>query len=183
MCGTHLQANAEDSRDLHFLALDDESEESGDYINECMDNGTEDIMKDTMENTCICAADACFMQAQDQCYPVRTCAIKSILERAKISGTALNKVEKPVLARILNYCMGVATGSALLRYSEGKISAVHGGDSSEYAILEMSELFEAMADYLKASYPGCQFAGASYDHSIATAVGEICQDAMIETYK
>ena len=38
----------EESRDLHFLALDDESEESGDYINECMDNGTEDIMKDTI---------------------------------------------------------------------------------------------------------------------------------------
>ena len=160
----------EESRDLHFLALDDESDESGDYINECMDNGTEDIMKDTMENTRL------LLQAQDQCYPVRTCAIKSILERAKISGTALNKVEKPVLARILNYCMGVATGSALLRYSEGKISAVHGGDSSEYAILEMSELFEAMADYLNATYPGCQFAGASYDHSIATAVWEICQD-------
>ena len=167
----------EESRDLHFLALDDESDESGDYINECMDNGTEDIMKDTMENTRL------LLQAQDQCYPIRTCAIKSILERAKISGTALNKVEKPVLARILNYCMGVATGSALLRYSEGKISAVHGGDSSEYAILEMSELFEAMADYLNATYPGCQFAGASYDHSIATAVWEICQDSLIETYK
>ena len=41
----------EESRDLHFLALDDESEESGDYINECMDNGQEDIMKDTLENT------------------------------------------------------------------------------------------------------------------------------------
>lgn len=173
----------EESRDLHFLALDDEPEESGDYINECMDNGTEDIMNDTMENTRL------LLQAQDQCYPVRTCAIKSILERAKISGTALNKVEKPVLARILALdfkCvtdMGVATGSALLRYSEGKISAVHGGDSSEYAILEMSELFEAMADYLNATYPGCQFAGASYDHSIATAVWEICQDALIETYK
>ena len=49
MCGAHLQASAEDSRDLHFLALDDESEESGDYRGECMDNGTEDIMKDTME--------------------------------------------------------------------------------------------------------------------------------------
>ena len=63
----------EESRDLHFLALDDESEESGDYINECMDNGTEDIMKDTMENTRL------LLQAQDQCYPVRTCAIKSIV--------------------------------------------------------------------------------------------------------
>ena len=179
----------EESRDLHFLALDDESEESGDYRGECLVNGLEDIMNDTMENTCICVADECCMQAQDQCYPVRTCAIKSILERAKISGTALNKVEKPVLARILALdfkCvtdMGVATGSALLRYSEGKISAVHGGDSSEYAILEMSELFEAMADYLNATYPGCQFAGASYDHSIATAIWEICQDSLIETYK
>lgn len=175
--------SAEESHDLHFLALDDESEESGNYINECMGNGTEDIMKDTPENTRHTSVCSCSLQAQDQCYPVRTCAIKSICERAKISGTALNKVEKPVLARILNYCMGVATGSALLRYSEGKISAVHGGDSSEYAILEMSELFEAMADYLKATYSGCQFAGASYDHSIATAVWEICQDSLIDTYK
>lgn len=167
----------ENSRDLHFLALDDESEESGNFRNACMDNGTEDILKDTMENTRL------LLQAQDQCYPVRTCAIRSILERAKISGTALNKVEKSVLAQILNYCMGVASGSALLRYSEGKISAVHGGDSSEYAILEMSELFAAMSDYLKATYPGCQFTGASYDHSIATAVWEICQDSLIETYK
>ncbi len=167
----------EDSCNLHFLALDDESEESGNFRNACIDNGTEDIMKDTMENTRL------LLQAQDQCYPVRTCAIRSILDRAKISGTALNKVEKSVLAQILNYCMGVAAGSALLRYSEGKISAVHGGDSSEYAILEMSELFAAMADYLKAAYHGCQFAGASYDHSIATAVWEICQDSLIETYK
>ncbi len=167
----------ENSRNLHFLALDDDSEASGNYINMCMDNGREGVIKDTMENTRL------LLQAQDQCYPVRTCAIRSILERAKISGTALNKVEKTVLAQILNYCMGVASGSALLRYSEGKISAVHSGDSSEYAILEMSELFEAMADYLKAAYPGCQFTGASYDHSIATAVWEIYQDSLIETYK
>ena len=72
-----MQASAEESRDLHFLALDDESEESGDYRGECMDNGTEDIMNDTMENTCICVADACCVQAQDRCYPVRTCAIKA----------------------------------------------------------------------------------------------------------
>lgn len=150
-------ASGEKSRDLHFLALDDESEESGNYRGEGMDNDQEGIMNDTVENTRHTSVCHCSLQAQDQCYPVRTCAIKSICERAKISGTALNKVEKPVLAQILNYCMDVATGSALLRYSEGKISAVHGGDSSEYAILEMSELFEAMADYLKATYPGCQF--------------------------
>ena len=85
--------------------------------------------------------------------------------------------------RLLNYCLGVTNGSALLRFSEGKISAVHGGDASEYAILEMPELFGAMAEYLESTFPGCYFAGAAYDHSIATAVWEIEQDSLIQTYK
>ena len=40
----------EDSRNLHFLALNDKSEESGNYINEYQDNGIEDIMNDTILN-------------------------------------------------------------------------------------------------------------------------------------
>ena len=43
----------------------------------------------------------------------------------------MNKVQKAELAQILNYCMGVAGGDALLRFCEDKISAVHGGDASD----------------------------------------------------
>ncbi len=167
----------ETTQALSFRALDDGTAETQEIIDEYEENGQSEIVADTMENTRL------LLQAQDSTYPVRSCAIKTILDRARISGNALNKVEKPVLAKILNYCLGVTNGNALLRFSEGKISAVHGGDESEYAILEMPELFQEMADYLHATYPGCYFAGATYDHSIATAVWEIAQDSLIQTYK
>ena len=154
----------ETTQDIQFRAMDDGSAETQEIIDEYEQNGLKDVMDDTFENTRL------LLQAQDRCYPVRNCAIKTILDRARISGNALSKVEKPVLAKILNYCLGVTNGSALLRFSEGKISAVHGGDASEYAILEMPELFGAMAEYLESTFPGCCFAGAAYDHSIATAV-------------
>ena len=66
---------------------------------------------------------------------IRSCAIKTILERARVSGNELNKVQKTELAQILNYCMKVAGGDALLRFCEDKISAVHGGNASDYAVL------------------------------------------------
>ena len=47
----------------------------------------------------------------------------------------MNKVQKTELAQILNYCMKVTGGDALLRFCEDKISAVHGGDASDYAVL------------------------------------------------
>lgn len=167
----------ETTQDIQFRAMDDGSAETQEIIDEYEQNSLKDVMDDTFENTRL------LLQAQDKCYPVRNCAIKTILDRARISGNALSKVEKPVLAKILNYCLGVTNGSALLRFSEGKISAVHGGDASEYAILEMPELFGAMAEYLESAFPGCYFAGAAYDHSIATAVWEIEQDSLIQTYK
>lgn len=162
---------------MQFRALDDGAVETQAVLDEYEANGLSEIMTDTMENTRL------LLQAQDKCYPVRSCAIKTILERAHISGSSLNKVDKPILAKILNYCLGVTSGNSLLRYSEGKISAVHGGDDAEYAVLEMPELFGAMAEYLHNNYPGCIFAGADYDHSLATAVWQIEQDSLVQTYK
>lgn len=43
--------------------------------------------------------------------------LKEILDRAGISGAGLRRVEKSVYARILNDCLKVAKGEALLRIS------------------------------------------------------------------
>lgn len=136
-----------------------------------------DIINDTLKGTKL------LMTTDEDAIPVRGCAIKSILERARISGNALNKVEKPILAQILNYCMQVASGDALLRFSEGKVSAVHGGDDSDYAILEIPELFRRTVEYLQEHFPGCTFAGGFYDHSMVTAIWELsANDELTETY-
>ncbi len=166
----------EDTSKLRFRAIDDGTPDTQKILDCYESSGKQDIIDDTMENTRL------LLQAQDNCYPVRNCAIKTILDRARISGNALSKVKKPILAEILNHCIGVTRGSSLLRFSEGKISAVHGGDDSEYAILEMPELFAEMSQYLHSTYPDCHFEGADYDHSIATAVWQIEQDSLIQTY-
>ncbi len=89
------------------------------YADEGLD---EDIITDTIINTGL------LLKIRNQYYPVRDCAIKSILDRAGISGAGLRRVEKGVYARILNDCLKAAKGEALLRISEGKVSAVLGGD-------------------------------------------------------
>ena len=111
------------------------------------------------------------MKVDGKDYPVRSCALKTVLERARISGHALNKVSKSVFAEILNYCMGVASGDSLIKIADEKVSAVHGGDPKDYTVMEMLPLFKATSDFLNREYPGNTFMTAHFDHSIATASG------------
>lgn len=140
--------------------------------------GKENVFLDTLEHTRL------ILKVEDELYPVRSCAIKTILERARVSGNALNKVQKTELAQILNYCMEVASGDALLRFCEDKVSAVHGGDASDYAVLETPELFRRTVEYLQENFSGYTFAGASYDHSIVTAVWALDHEyGLLKEYK
>lgn len=157
------------SNKIRFIAADDERViEQMNRIENVQE--MQPVLEDTMGHTRL------ILKVQDEYYPVRSCAVKTILDRARVSGHALNKVEKTVLAKILNYCMEVASGEALLRFCEKKISAVHGGDPSDYAILEMPELFRKTVEYLQTNFPGYTFAGASYDHSVATALWELTNE-------
>ena len=69
-------------------------------------------------------------------YPVRDTAYKSLLGRAKINGTALPKLKRDKLADILNACMTLFGEEALLLIRDEKVSAVHSGGESDYAVLE-----------------------------------------------
>lgn len=123
------------------------------------------------------------LQTEDDCIPVRNCAVKTILERARISGNALSKVEKPVFAKILNYCLKVSPGQALLKLSDDKVSAVHGGDESDYSILEMYELFTKTSDYLTANFSDVKYAGGFFEHSMVAALWTLDgNDELVETY-
>lgn len=166
------------AHDLEIIALDE-----GDPLTQALHRqyehlGTEGILDDTMEHTRL------LLKAQDELTPVRSCAIKTILDRARISGSALSQLSKPHLAEVLNRCLNIARGNALLWYSDGKISAVHGGDANDYAVLEIPELFQHAVQYLSDHFPGYTFAGGSFDHSMVTAIWELTdQDDLIETYR
>jgi len=165
------------SNDVRFFALDSEHQNAKELKEKLGNAGKHEVFQDTMENTQL------YMKVHEDRFLVRNCAIKTILERAKVSGNALNKVEKHVFAMILNYCMEVASGDALMRFSEDKLSAIHGGDASDYSVLDMPELFAMTTEYLQDNFSGYVFAGASYDHSIVTALWSIEDALLLDTYK
>lgn len=97
------------------------------------------------------------MRVNGKCYPVRTTAYKSLLDRAKISGTALPKLSREVLADVLNACLHLYSADALLLIRDEKISAVHSGDPTDYAILPIDQLLETLQKKLDERFPGNVF--------------------------
>lgn len=61
-----------------------------------------EILEDTEKNTQLA------LKVRGETYPVRDCAIKTILDRAGISGAGLRKLEKSNYAKVVNYCLKVA---------------------------------------------------------------------------
>ena len=51
------------------------------------------------------------------------------------------KLDKATYAKVVNYCLRVAKGDALIKIADGKVSAVHGGDKHDYCILDMKAMF------------------------------------------
>lgn len=156
------------SKNLRLIPLTNGSKAAEELREEYEREGMDEaILTDTMLNTGL------LIRLKDKCYPVRACAIKSILDRAGISGSGLRRVEKSVYARILNDCLKVTNGEALVRVSEGKVSAVLGGDCHDYAVLDTEQIFLHSVDYLNAHFKGCQYLGGFYEHDMVSALWEL----------
>ena len=87
------------SRELQFEPVERGSTLGNLYMQIYDSNGKAEILEDAMENTSL------LMRVNGETIPVRSCAIKTVLERARISGNAPSKVSKAVFAEILNYCI------------------------------------------------------------------------------
>lgn len=115
------------TRMLKLVPLEKEAE----TIEEACEKELEGIVEDTEKNTQL------VLKVNKDFYPVRDCAIHTILKRAGINGTGLKKLEKATYAKVVNYCLQVAKGDALIKVADGKVSAVHGGDDHDYCVLDM----------------------------------------------
>ena len=82
-------------------------------------------VEDTAENLGLA------MRVDGSYYPVRSTAYKSLLDRAKISGSALPKLSRQRLASVLNDCLELYSSETLLLIRDEKISAAHSGDSMD----------------------------------------------------
>ena len=141
--------------------------------------GKRQIIQDTLKNTKMFMTtygkDPSLAEA-----PIRTCAIPTILDRAKISGTALSKVSTDTLVYIVNECLKVAIGDTKLRIADGKVSAAL---SMDYTVLPMPQLFETAATVINSRFRKNHFAGGVWSHSAASANWELTdENALIQTY-
>ncbi len=136
-----------------------------------------DILQDTRANTGL------LLKVGEEAYPLGATAIKTLENRARISGYALQDLGRGKLARVLNDCLEVTKGNALVRIHEGKARAVHGGDKSDYAVLPMPELFEASAIHMEEQYERVRFLSGYFDHWLVTASWEIQDRRLLDTYR
>lgn len=109
------------------------------------------------------------IQADGNYYPIRMTAYKSLLDRAKIGGTALPKLSRDVLAEVLNACLHLYSAEALLLIRDEKVSAVHSGDAVDYSVLPVNELLGTLQSKLDDRFKGNEFSSGYCDHAMVSA--------------
>lgn len=120
--------------------------------------------------------------------PGRTCllglsAIKSLKGRARIEGKALAELDKEILADILNECLKVSKGKALIRFCEGKVRAVLSGDEKDYSIMSMPEIYMVAGAYLYGDFEKARFHMACADHSSVSAIWQLQDKRLTQAYQ
>ena len=143
------------TRMLRLVPLEKEAE----TIEKACTKQLEGIVEDTEKNTQL------VLKINGEVYPVRDCAMHTILKRAGVSGTGLRKLEKATYAKVINYC---------------------GGDEHDYCVLDMEAVFSMTCDYLKAHFSGSAYLEGSgtYDHSIASAMWTLeGNQELLDTYR
>ena len=124
---------------------------------------SEDAVKDTARNLGLA------IRLNGQYFPLRDTAYKSLLERAKISGSSLPKLRRQDLADILNACLALQLNSmALLLVRDQKVAAVHSGDEKDYSVLRINELLGSLKNTLDERFPGHVFDSGYSDHSLTS---------------
>ena len=124
---------------------------------------TNQAVEDTAENLGLA------VRVDGNLYPVRETAYKSLLDRAKINGTALPKLNRKDLANILNACLQLFGADALVLVRDEKVSAIHSGDAVDYSVLPIDELLRALQSKLDIRFPGNRFVYGYMDHSVSSA--------------
>lgn len=116
---------------------------------------------------------------QEEVYQLGSSAIPTLENRARISGAALSNVRPAVLAEILNQCLKVAKGKALLRVSEGKVRAVHSAEKNGYQVYPLPEVFMLASVYIRGEYKKSTFLEGYADQTMVSATWQI-EDQRLE---
>jgi len=140
---------------------------------------SEDAVKDTAQSLGLA------IRLNGQYFPLRDTAYKSLLDRAKIGGTALPKLSRADLAHVLNACLALHYNTqALLLIREQKVSAVHSGDAKDYSVLPIDKLLGSLKFKLDERFPGNVFESGYGDHALTSAAWSLPdqKDDLLGTY-
>ncbi len=133
-------------------------------INLFADGTSEIAVEDTVENLGLA------LRVNGGLRPVRETAYKGLLDRAKISGSALAKLNRKDLADVLNVCLQLHQKQQALVLVRGeKVSAVHSGDEKDYSILPIDELLETLQGNLDERFEGNEFESGYSSYSLTSA--------------
>lgn len=135
------------------------------------------LMQDTRANTGL------LLKLPEGVFHLGRTAIRTLKDRVRISGNALSDVEKQTLADILNKCLKVGKGKALVRICEGKVRAVLSGDPKDYVILSMPEVYMVASAYINSDFESARFQMGCVDHGKINAVWELSDRRMTEAYR
>ena len=117
-----------------------------------------------------------------EAYQLGTSAIPTLESRARIGGAALSNVKPAVLAEILNQCLKVAKGKALLLVSEGKVRAVHSAEKNGYQVYPLPEVFMLASVYIGGEYKKSTFIEGYADQTMVSAMWQIEDKRLEEVY-
>ena len=131
---------------------------------------TDDAILDTMQNSALVLSYPDKARYERPDALLRDTAVAGLLDRAGIRGSALKRVKKKNPANyvmLVNTCLDVWSNQALLLERGGKISAIHGGDNKDYAVLPQDELFNVLKTTM--AKESASFVDAYIDHTVTLA--------------
>lgn len=122
-------------------------------------------------------------RSQTEVIPIRSTGITSLKERAKLSGTALQKMPCEKKAITLNCGLELWNEQSLILVRDEKISAIHSGDDGSYSILPMDELVKTLHQELEENYSGYELVGCDIGHDMTVITVEMPENMLDEFNK
>lgn len=161
------------NKKMKVLAVDG----NGDRLTPVEGEDTQLVAYDTLANTGL------MVETGGEAYLLGSTAVPTLYGRARISGAVLSELERKTLADILNECLALSKGKALLYFSEGKIRAMPSGDAGKYSVIQMIDIFMAASAYIGRGFDKTSFTGGYTSHMLTNAAWSIRDTRMMDAYR
>lgn len=125
-----------------------------------------EVLMDTLNSTKLLISDD---GNEYQC--LRDVAISSLLNTAKINGSALGKLVPADFENVLNTCLKIADGSSLMLMRRGKVSAIT--SANQYEIMPQPVLLGVTTTALRMKFGKNDFLYGNCSHGYTNAVFEL----------